>query len=82
MRVTFVTFAQKLRGHEHNIRSRAVSKYSHRNDRNDGPGVTFVTSVTIATLASRSREAAERRSGVYGLQATPGHGLTLVTIVP
>ena len=35
MRVTFVTFAQKLRGHEHNIRSKAVSKYSHRNVRHE-----------------------------------------------
>ena len=57
--------AQKLRGHERNIRSRAVSKYSHRNDRNNGPGVTFVTSVTSATLASRSREAAERVNTRY-----------------
>ena len=61
---SFVWTASCTPGH-HVAMSRisVISKYSHRNVRNDGPGVTFVTSVTIATLDSLGREAAKRWSG-------------------
>ena len=61
---SFVWTASCTPGH-HVAMSRisVVSKYSHRNVRNDGPGVTFVTNVTIDTLDSLGREAAKRWSG-------------------